>query len=114
MPGRTFEQHWQQRCESEWRRSFMLFTLGVPSFLLQLILASWIKFDAARYTAITMTVIILSGIPYWQAPPLPPTPRYHHPHTRLPAGTIPLSESDILHIKRMSSLPFSVTYDHRT
>eukprot|EP00873_Tetraselmis_striata_P020878 jgi/Tetstr1/441142/TSEL_029403.t1 len=65
MPGRTFEQHWQQRCESEWRRSFMLFTLGVPSFLLQLILASWIKFDAARYTAITMTVIILSGIPYW-------------------------------------------------
>mmetsp|Transcript_43813 Transcript_43813/g.78298 ORF Transcript_43813/g.78298 Transcript_43813/m.78298 type:complete len:384 (-) Transcript_43813:112-1263(-) len=65
LPARTFEQHWQQRCEGEWRRSFLLFTAGVPSFLLQLILASWIKFYTARYTAIVMTVVILAGIPYW-------------------------------------------------
>jgi len=65
MPHRTFEQHWQHRCEGEWRRSFTLFTLGVPSFLAQLTLAAWIKFDTSLPTAALMTAVIVAAIPYW-------------------------------------------------
>mmetsp|Transcript_17447 Transcript_17447/g.41722 ORF Transcript_17447/g.41722 Transcript_17447/m.41722 type:complete len:342 (-) Transcript_17447:138-1163(-) len=65
MPHRTFEQHWQHRCEGEWRRSFTLFTLGVPSFLAQLTLAAWIKFDTSLPTAALMTAVIIAAIPYW-------------------------------------------------
>ena len=36
QPKRTFERHWENRCESSWKKAFYMFTMGVPIFLANL------------------------------------------------------------------------------
>ncbi|GMH34123.1 hypothetical protein BSKO_01957 [Bryopsis sp. KO-2023] len=57
-PARSFDIHWEQRCENEWRRAFYLFSAGIPAFLANLALAGWIKFRDAPETAIVITIIM--------------------------------------------------------
>ena len=33
-PHRSFERHWETRCEDDWRHAFRMFTCGVPVFLI--------------------------------------------------------------------------------
>lgn len=57
-PARSFEAHWTQRAEGEWRRAFFMFSAGIPTFLLNLVLAGWIKFQKAKETAALITVVM--------------------------------------------------------
>ncbi|CAD7703857.1 unnamed protein product [Ostreobium quekettii] len=61
-PARTFDAHWSQRAEGEWRRAFFMFSAGIPLFLLNLALAGWIKFSHHRdnnLTAILISVVMV-------------------------------------------------------
>ena len=43
-PHRSFERHWETRCEDDWRHAFRMFTCGVPVFLINVSCMSWLKF----------------------------------------------------------------------
>eukprot|EP00803_Ostreobium_quekettii_P011486 evm.model.scf_2756.1 EVM.evm.TU.scf_2756.1 scf_2756:2942-7407(+) len=73
-PARSFDAHWMQRAEAEWRRAFFMFSAGIPTFLLNLALAGWIKFSHYKDRSLTATLIsIVMGascatlvLSYWQ------------------------------------------------
>jgi calcium release-activated calcium channel protein 1 len=64
-PRRTFEAFWRIRCETDWRRSFQLFALGVLSFLVSLVPIGWIKFSYSPVTAGLFISIIGISIVGW-------------------------------------------------
>ena len=63
-PKRTFQKHWESRCEDSWQRAFGMFTAGVPCFLANLAFASWLKFDGVA-TSITITTIMFVSTIVW-------------------------------------------------
>lgn len=64
-PRRTFEAFWRIRCETDWRRSFQLFALGVLSFLVSLIPIGWIKFSYSPVTAGLFMGIVGISVIVW-------------------------------------------------
>mmetsp|Transcript_16828 Transcript_16828/g.32833 ORF Transcript_16828/g.32833 Transcript_16828/m.32833 type:complete len:251 (+) Transcript_16828:210-962(+) len=60
-----FQQFWVLRCEEDWMRAFWFFTMGVPLFLTNLALASWVLFFDHMFIAAVNTVICATAICYW-------------------------------------------------
>ena len=74
VPSRSFELHWDQRCESEWRWAFYcfatgqfrhplllsvnVFCTGIPTFMLNLALAGLIKFYEMQELGIAIVAIV--------------------------------------------------------
>ncbi|KAK9829265.1 hypothetical protein WJX72_004859 [[Myrmecia] bisecta] len=60
---RNFRNHWEQRCEGEWRRAFYMFTVGLVVFQIHLCFAAWVKFPPPyQTTAVLMTIILGLGL----------------------------------------------------
>ena len=63
-PHRSFERHWETRCEDDWRHAFRMFTCGVPVFLINVSCMSWLKFHyspAASWTVTAIATIATAG-----------------------------------------------------
>eukprot|EP00210_Caulerpa_lentillifera_P002186 g2100.t1 len=58
VPSRSFELHWDQRCEGEWRWAFYCFAAGIPTFMLNLALAGMIKFHEESRLGVIIAVIV--------------------------------------------------------
>ena len=74
VPSRSFESHWDQRCEREWRSAFYCFAIGqcsinllsnltcnfigIPTFMLNLALAGLIKFHEIQELKISISIIV--------------------------------------------------------
>ena len=56
-PHRSFERHWETRCEDDWRHAFRMFTCGVPVFLVNVSCMSWLKFHYSPLASWTVTAI---------------------------------------------------------
>ena len=65
MPRRSFERHWETRCESDWRKAFRMFTYGVPMFVANLTLSAWLKFWYSTVTCSVVTGISILGVALW-------------------------------------------------
>jgi len=65
MPRRSFERHWETRCESDWRHAFRMFTYGVPMFMVTLTLSTWLKFWYSIATCALVTSIAFIGVAMW-------------------------------------------------
>ncbi|CAK9191487.1 unnamed protein product [Sphagnum troendelagicum] len=65
FPRLTFETFWSVRCETDWRRAFQLFAVGVLSFLVSLIPIGWIKFSQSPITAGLFIGIVGVSIVVW-------------------------------------------------
>lgn len=55
-----FEVFWENTCEEDWHRAFRCFSIGMPIFLLNLIVVSWVKFY--DLTAPGSVVAVLCGL----------------------------------------------------
>lgn len=57
-PARSFAMHWSQRCETSWRRAFLLFRLGVLCCFGNFVVAAWIKFEKSMVSCAMATAVI--------------------------------------------------------
>ena len=64
-----FMLFWESTCEGDWSRAYQAFSLGVPTFLVNMAIASWIKFQPLISPALSVTVIcsITILILFWNA-----------------------------------------------
>lgn len=53
---------WESTCEGDWNRAYTSFSLGVPSFLLNMIVVGWVKFLPTIWPGIVVTVVCGSTI----------------------------------------------------
>jgi len=65
QPKRTFERHWENRCESSWKKAFYMFTLGVPVFLANLACCAWLKFSYSKVTNGLVSGIVFISALVW-------------------------------------------------
>jgi len=65
QPKRTFERHWENRCESSWKKAFYMFTLGVPIFLANLACCAWLKFSYSKVTNGLVSGIVFLSACVW-------------------------------------------------
>ena len=65
QPKRTFERHWENRCESSWKKAFYMFTLGVPIFLANLACCAWLKFSYSKVTNGVVSGIVFLSACVW-------------------------------------------------
>jgi calcium release-activated calcium channel protein 1 len=65
QPKRTFERHWENRCESSWKKAFYMFTLGVPVFLTNLACCAWLKFSYSKVTNGLVSGIVFISALVW-------------------------------------------------
>jgi len=64
-PHRSFERHWETRCEDDWRHAFRMFTCGVPVFLVNVSCMSWLKFHYSPLASWTVTAIAAAASLGW-------------------------------------------------
>ena len=64
-PKRSFERHWETRCEDDWKHAFRMFTMGVPVFLCNIACISWLKFHYSNAAAGTVTAIAIAATFGW-------------------------------------------------
>ena len=62
VPKTRFLLFWENSCEQDWIRAITAFSLGVPLFLINLILVGWVKFYNHSGPAIAITVICACGV----------------------------------------------------
>jgi len=60
-PRRTFEQHWRQRCEAQWRLAFYLFVAGFPTFFGMMAVGAFLKFDNDAFGAPSIPAAALTA-----------------------------------------------------
>lgn len=60
-----FRQFWVLKCEEDWMRAFWFFTAGVPSFMINLGLAAWVKFFNNPWAASLVTVVCVLAVLAW-------------------------------------------------
>ena len=65
QPKRTFERHWENRCESSWKKAFYMFTMGVPIFLANLACCAWLKFSYSKLTNGLVSGIVFISALVW-------------------------------------------------
>jgi len=65
QPVRSFERHWETRCEDDWRHAFRMFTCGVPVFLVNVACISWLKFHYSPAAAGTVTGVAIVATVGW-------------------------------------------------
>jgi calcium release-activated calcium channel protein 1 len=65
QPKRTFERHWENRCEDSWRKAFFMFTFGVPVFLINLACCAWLKFAYSSITSGLVSFIVFISAIVW-------------------------------------------------
>jgi hypothetical protein len=53
---------WQTTCEEDWNRAYKAFSVGVPTFLVNLSLTAWVKFLPLQGPGIATTVICGIGV----------------------------------------------------
>ena len=53
---------WESTCEADWSRAYTAFSLGVPSFLFNMIMVGWVKFLPLLWPGSVVTVICGSTI----------------------------------------------------
>jgi len=63
-----FEEFWQKRCESDWKRALRAFSLGVPLFMVVVAVTSWLKFwgtTGGFISGVVVSVIALVFTAFW-------------------------------------------------
>lgn len=65
VPPRTFERHWELRCEPDWQLAFSMFAAGLPLFLANVGLLAWLKFHFSVATAACITVVATIAVLLW-------------------------------------------------
>eukprot|EP00884_Botryococcus_braunii_P013083 jgi/Botrbrau1/21776/Bobra.0190s0004.1 len=63
-PSRSFSKHWDMHFEADYRRAFISFGLGVPSFVLNAIFSAWIVWQSYVTPPVSVTVIFGVGMVY--------------------------------------------------
>ena len=61
----SFQQFWVLRCEEDWMRALLLFSIGVPMFMVNLSLAGWIKYWEYFPGAISISSICGLALIVW-------------------------------------------------
>lgn len=61
----SFRQFWDLRCDEDFKKAFGFFTLGVPLFMINLVIASWIKFNKQKTMCSFITVIVGLSLFMW-------------------------------------------------
>ena len=64
-PERTFERHWELRCEPDWQLAFSMFAAGLPLFLANVGLLAWVKFHYSALTAGFITAVAALAVTVW-------------------------------------------------
>jgi calcium release-activated calcium channel protein 1 len=64
-PKRSFERHWETRCEDDWKHAFRMFTGGVPVFLANVACISWLKFHYSPPAAGAVTAVAVLAALGW-------------------------------------------------
>lgn len=64
-PSELLLDFWHKRCEDDFEASFKAFTLGVPFFLVNLILLGWVKFAQVPAAAGLITAVAVLAIVVW-------------------------------------------------
>jgi calcium release-activated calcium channel protein 1 len=65
QPKRSFEKHWETRCEDDWKHAFRMFTCGVPVFLINVACVAWLKFYYSPAAAGATTAIAAAATVAW-------------------------------------------------
>ena len=65
QPQRSFEKHWETRCEDDWKHAFRMFTMGVPVFLINVACIAWLKFHYSYAAAGTVTCVAVVATFGW-------------------------------------------------
>lgn len=65
VPKRTFQLFWASRCEADWKTAFRFFSMGVPSFMINVVFASWLKFEYSLVTCATVTGVMGVSLLVW-------------------------------------------------
>lgn len=65
VPKRTFQLFWASRCEGDWKTAFRFFSMGVPSFMINVVFASWLKFEYSLVTCATVTGVMGVSLLVW-------------------------------------------------
>ena len=65
LPKRSFERHWETRCEDDWRHAFRMFTCGVPVFMVNIACMAWLKFNYSYAAAGTATAVAVCATAGW-------------------------------------------------
>ena len=65
QPKRTFERHWENRCEDSWKKAFFMFTAGVPVFVANLACCAWLKFAYSSTTSGIVSGIAFISLLVW-------------------------------------------------
>lgn len=61
----SFREFWNLRCAEDFKKAFRYFTFGVPMFMINLGIASWVKFLRYKVTCSFISVIILVSLVMW-------------------------------------------------
>ena len=64
-PKRSFEKHWETRCEDDWKHAFRMFTCGVPVFLVNIACVAWLKFWYSAAAAGCTTAVAVVATLGW-------------------------------------------------
>jgi calcium release-activated calcium channel protein 1 len=64
-PKRSFEKHWELRCEDDWKHAFRMFTCGVPVFLINIACVAWLKFWYSPLAAGATTAVAVVATMGW-------------------------------------------------
>ena len=93
-PDRTFEDHWKNRCEEDWKLAFRLFSWGLPVFIIDMTLIAWLKFHFTYPTSIVITVISAIAILSW-----------FHMHRKWGSYLVENEDEDVFTLTRYDSQP---------
>ncbi|KAG2441747.1 hypothetical protein HXX76_003362 [Chlamydomonas incerta] len=63
-PRRSFERHWESRCESRWRTALAMFLAGIPTFFAVMGLAGYLKYWNSPATVVITAVLMAAAFVY--------------------------------------------------
>ncbi|KAK9807138.1 hypothetical protein WJX73_009866 [Symbiochloris irregularis] len=66
-PPRSFHTHWETFCRAEWHRALTMFVVGIVCFMLNIIFASFIKFQGYEVPAILLSSAVGIFLLYYLA-----------------------------------------------